>query len=242
MKYMHYISLGYFCSIAIELERLGLRAESAPFDWLISDFKGVLLAMEEHFADWLEYDFLVQNRANRAYYMNTKYHVQFYHDFDKYTPLAKQLPMVQDKYNRRIQRFYQTISEPTLFIRYISDEEKVNGVSAELLWIEENYDSITSTLKSFHPQNEILFIANEGVASEKIKIYQVKKDENDVVSREPIRKDPALTALFQTFSVPEQETNLAIYQEKMKRTSQGHGYLSSLKNMLRKEYIHNREY
>lgn len=50
---MHYISLGYFCSIAMELERLGLRSESSPFDWLISDFEGVIHAIENHFEDFL---------------------------------------------------------------------------------------------------------------------------------------------------------------------------------------------
>lgn len=38
---MNYISLGYFCSIAMDLEKLGLRNESLPFDWVISDFEGV---------------------------------------------------------------------------------------------------------------------------------------------------------------------------------------------------------
>jgi len=42
---MHYISLGYFCSIAMDLEKLGLRTESSPFDWLISDFEGVIRAL-----------------------------------------------------------------------------------------------------------------------------------------------------------------------------------------------------
>ena len=43
---MKYISLGYFCSIAIDLEKLGLRTESSPFDWVISDFEGVMLAIQ----------------------------------------------------------------------------------------------------------------------------------------------------------------------------------------------------
>ena len=46
---MNYISLGYFCSVASELERYGLRGESYPFDWVISDFGGVVEAIQNNF-------------------------------------------------------------------------------------------------------------------------------------------------------------------------------------------------
>lgn len=32
-EYENVISLGYFCSVASEIERLGLRRHSGPFDW-----------------------------------------------------------------------------------------------------------------------------------------------------------------------------------------------------------------
>lgn len=37
-KFKHYISLGFFCAPAMELEKRGLRNESLPFDWLISEW------------------------------------------------------------------------------------------------------------------------------------------------------------------------------------------------------------
>ena len=101
----HYISLGYFCSVASELEYLGLRNESSPFDWLISDFEGVVMSIQNNFEDFLGYDYLVQNRQCPAYYLNTKYKMQFFHDFSSYKSLQKQLPLVQKKYQRRINRF-----------------------------------------------------------------------------------------------------------------------------------------
>lgn len=39
-KYENFISLGYFCSVALELQRLGLRSCSSPFDWCISEWSG----------------------------------------------------------------------------------------------------------------------------------------------------------------------------------------------------------
>lgn len=126
---MNYISLGYFCSVASELEKLGLRTESSPFDWVISDFEGDINNIKNHFADYLDYIFLSQDKQNREIYKNIKYNICFFHDFNKYTSLKKQLPHVAEKYNRRIERFYKSITSPTLFIRYISDEEVINGVS-----------------------------------------------------------------------------------------------------------------
>lgn len=34
--FKHIISLGHFCGVAQELERLGLRDASYPFEWLIT--------------------------------------------------------------------------------------------------------------------------------------------------------------------------------------------------------------
>ena len=236
---MKYISLGYCCSIATDLEKLGLRDQSSPFDWLISDLKGVIMAIREHFSDFLSYEYLSQDMNNHAIYKNTKYNVSFFHDFDQYRPLKKQLPDVQAKYYRRIERFYDSIKEPVLFIRYISDEQKVGGVSEELLWIEAHYEEILALLKSFHADNDILFIANEGVTSQKIKIYNVSRDENDIVARSPICKNPVLYERFSSIDFPDKQANID-------RSKRQRGKLRKIKKKGRaflkktflKEYVH----
>ena len=48
-NYSNFISLGYFCGVAEDLERIGLRSFSSPFDWLITDFKGVIKLIENRF-------------------------------------------------------------------------------------------------------------------------------------------------------------------------------------------------
>ena len=194
---MNYISLGYACAVARNLEKLGLRNSSMPFDWSITNFEGVIKAINNNFHNFLEYDLLLQNSQVLKHYMNTKYNIQFYHDFNKFETLEKQLPLVQEKYNRRIKRFYDDIRKPTTFIRYISDENIINGKSEELIWIEDNFDFIISTLKSFNPENEIIFIANKGIESSKIKIYNVEiEDSTDTINRMPINNNLELNALF----------------------------------------------
>ncbi len=242
---MHYISLGYFCSIAMELEKLGLRSESSPFDWLISDFEGVIRAIENHFEDFLNPNYLAQHSHNHAHYKNIKYDVQFFHDFNPYQPLLDQLPSVKYKYNRRIERFYKSITEPTLFIRYINDKPGADNIAKELDWIEKNYDSVITLLKSFHPQNDILFIANDGLASQKFKIYTVPKDDGDSVARSPFTKSPELQEFFNNIDFPEKQRNIERYLQKQqqKRKSQLKKKLVSLlKKLFHKEYVHSQLY
>ena len=208
-QYSHYISLGHFCSVALELERIGLRSSSYPFDWLISDFKGVIESIEHEFIDFLDYDYLLQNRKIRQHYYNTKYRVYFYHDFNQYNTLKEQLPKVKMKYKRRIERFYSAIAEPTLFIRYISNGNKsLDGKPAELQWIEDNYQRITKCLKSFCAENDILFIANDDVHSNVVNIYHVAPDENDAVARKPLDKNKELKLLLEQINFEKRIRNL----------------------------------
>ena len=244
---MNYISLGYFCSVAMELERMGLRNESSPFDWVISDFEGVITVIENHFKDFLNYDDLSQNKNSREVYKNTKYNIRFYHDFDKYISLNEQLPMVQEKYTRRIERFYRVIESPTLFIRYISDRECDEEKSKELIWIENNYDKIISLIKSFNKDNDILFIANEGVTSDKFLIYNVPKDKDDVVARSPIHKNPTLFKQFSNVDFPNRQMNINRYAQKEKKKNSIYNRMvkkikAALKAKIRKEYVHTNQY
>lgn len=57
-RYDNFISLGYFCDVAKDLEQLGLRDVSSPFDWCISDFRGVVAAIENNFHDFMNIELL----------------------------------------------------------------------------------------------------------------------------------------------------------------------------------------
>ena len=214
-KYQNYISLGYFCATASELERVGLRNVSSPFDWCISNFEGVINAINDGFDKYLDYDLLLQSDSCNAHYYNKKYRTWFYHDFDKYHSLADQLPAVKAKYIRRINRFYCNIEQPTLFVRYISDEVKDEyDKSEELTWIENNNSQIVSLLKSFNVDNDIVYIANNEVVSSKISIFNVEKDENDGVARKPLDKNLELHHIFECFEYDKRQDNLKNIEKK----------------------------
>ena len=91
-EYEHYISLGGNCYVAEDLITLGLRNCAYPFDWCFSDdFSGVVAAIEHEFEDFMSTYCLAQHKDNRNRYYNEKYRLSFYHDFNKYLSLEKQI-------------------------------------------------------------------------------------------------------------------------------------------------------
>lgn len=216
-QYKHIISLGYFCSVALELERFGLRDCSYPFDWVTIGAKNAFMLINNGFKDFLMYDNLFQNKTDRHIYKDIAYDICFYHDFNKYDFLSKQLSVVKEKYNRRINKFYQKIKEPTLFVRYISDEEKdIKGKAKELCWLENNIDYILTTIKKFNKNNNIIFIGNIGLKSDKFKIYNVNPDVNDRVARRPF-ETPVLKKMFTSLNIETRKCNLAFLEEKKRK-------------------------
>lgn len=156
-KYKHFISLGGNCYVAEDLEHIGLRDCSYPFDWLFSaDFSGVVLAIEECFKDLTTEHLLFQHKNNRSRYYNQKYKFSFFHDFNKYLPLSKQLVEVKTKYERRAERFLKDISEPTVFFRYVISKNDYDYIIAEGNQIEQ-------MLKSFCPENRIIYLVHHNV-------------------------------------------------------------------------------
>lgn len=175
--FSHVISLGFFCSVASELDSIGLRDGSYPFDWVLSDFKSACTLKNNSFNDFLNVDNLYQYTDNRNYY-DKKYNISFFHDFNQYSSLDNQINSAIDKYKRRIDRFYKSVQQPTLFLRYIRNE-------AEVDFINSNFEYILLTLKQYNELNEIIFISNTQFKG-KIKfgvVFYVDPDSNDSVSR-----------------------------------------------------------
>lgn len=217
-KFKNFISLGYFCEVAKDLELLGLHNTSSPFDWVISDFEKNIILINNKFNNFMLKNNLEQSINDRNHYCDVKYNFYFFHDFSQFKSLDKQYDIVHEKYERRINRFFENITKPTLFVRYISDELKNStGKAKELRYIEDNYDYIINTLKKYNSQNEIIFIANNEVTSSKVKIYNVTKDYNDIVSRHPIINSHELLNLFSKFQVPNQKNNIKRAQQKYKK-------------------------
>jgi hypothetical protein len=133
------ISLGSDCSVAYNLQRLGYRNFSFPFDWIIS--KNIIDVLSNDFVDFLNVDFLkIAGRTSFSHIeenfsetdehlcsmlrvKHTKYiGVEFLHDFKNFAPgkefleckvkeVIEDIEYVVEKYNRRIERFYNVMRD-----------------------------------------------------------------------------------------------------------------------------------
>ncbi len=186
-KFTNVISLGFFCSPAMEFERIGLRKFSYPFDWLITDSLEVVIKLiVENFEKFLDYEQFYQLKNHPDYYKNVLYNIDFYHDFSAYKSLHEQFDSFSSKYTRRINRFYKDIKEPTLFVRYVTLKD--------FNFINKEHEKIESILKSYNPQNEIIYIQNSfsNIRIKKGIVYSVDPDTNESVARQFLNKLPSL--------------------------------------------------
>lgn len=203
------VSLGYLCWPARDMERLGFRSRSGPFDWVISyEMEKVLELLENHFEGFLEYDNLYQNAEYPNIYKDVRYNIQFNHDFSERQSLENQLEAVQTKYKRRISRFYKDIQVPTLFIRYIISEE-------EKAYFEINYENVLNQLKSYNIRNELVLIAHEDIISSNINIYNVVRDIGISTTLYPIQKNAELyNYIANNYDESKRKENIDFYEKK----------------------------
>ena len=248
MNYENYISLGYFCGVAEDLEKLGLRNMSSPFDWGISDLKGIIELFENKFDGFMDYTYLKQSSSLRYHYLDSRYNFFSFHDFSQYKTLAEQYSEVHKTYQRRVDRFLKKICNPTLFFRYISNETKnEEGKSVELKYIENNLDYIYEIIQSYNKCNDIIFIGDEHTKSDIIKIYHVDIEKGDVVSRSPIINNPELYPIVKRFKVENQEDNIERYKKKQQAKKHLINRMIRLlkvryERMIKKVYIHSEVY
>lgn len=132
-KYSHIISLGIACQPAIHLRRSGLKKETYPFDWGVTEFDALYAILENDFAHFFDevsitQDSMITYKVREGNCINTKFHLKnniygnnFSHEMVDYEgSLIVRLPESKAKYERRVARFFNTLKlgEPVLFIRH----------------------------------------------------------------------------------------------------------------------------
>ena len=245
-SFEHFISLGHCCYIGIELERMGLRDSSMPFDWVRTRWWAIENSFNRNFEGYLNYEDLYQKKNGLHCYKNLQYGVGFFHDFVDYKSLKSQIADVQKKYKRRIERFFSYIVEPTLFIRYMWDYD-------ELVYVSSHYDEIEQMIKKYNPNNEIIFITHDvpvdcDVSSIKL-LFFINKDAECELNERPISSNAELYSLLSTIEYKNREKNIRFNELKAaEKVIQSKKITSKLKKKYikfvlkkRRKYIHNKQ-
>lgn len=177
-KYRHVVSIGSFCSTALELERYGLRDSSYPLDWLTCPLESTLELIESGFKHLVQPEHLVRDSVYTNIVHDAESGIAFYHDFDPAQTVESQVDGVKDKYERRSRRCCTAITEPTLFVRYIMNPDEFD-------YLDENMDDVLSVLRQSNPQNHLLLVGNSDIPSAcgGLEVFQVEPDDGDTVAR-----------------------------------------------------------
>ena len=218
MDFDYIISLGFFCGVAQEIERRGFRDESFPFDWVISNLNTVNKLIENKFDKLFDLDYLYKNDESQNVIRHKNYKFDIHHDFDKERGIEEQLKFVSQKYERRINRFYEVLNAENkiLFVCYVKDSN------------QEEVQRLIDTLNKFECKYKIIIIKNEDAISNLtiennhiLHVFNVKRDINDSVSRRFIKATPVIKSFF----------NNEVEYNKFKRTK---NYIYFYKNKFKK--------
>lgn len=211
IEFKHVVSLGHACAVAHEMEHLGLRSHSGPFDWQGSASLEATIELIKNnfkvFFDNLTPDTLWQRQVPSCYLMKAC-SIYFVHDFSEYKPLAEQIPAVKEKYERRVKNFYRDIVEPTLFVYYLSDNP------SDVDFINNHSDYILSVLRSFNKFNDIVYIADPKNRINH-ECFYVENDEGRGIAYDFTKKSEEILNFFNTIPCPssEREKNISFFKK-----------------------------
>ena len=208
--------MGFCCFVAGNLEKMGLRSASLPYDWNVTYWKAIEDTIVSHFDNYMVKEKLYQYKDYPHCYENCSAGVTFVHDFVDYLPLDKQFDKVKEKYDRRISAFYNSIIEPTVFIRYCMNAE-------EVYCIEKRYQNIKDIFTGFNEQNEMIFLTHDDIDISKVpsieNIFIIKKGDNESESKTPIIDCEKLYTLLNNAKFEKRNENLEFYYRKQDNTS-----------------------
>ncbi|WP_068471366.1 DUF1796 family putative cysteine peptidase [Candidatus Protochlamydia phocaeensis] len=147
------VSLGYSCQVAQQLNDNGIRHQAYPFDWMLSSAEGLILFIHYAGAGFLDLDKIaIEERVagtNILIVADTLYGFRLLHDF--YDPFDTFYPIVKQKYERRIARFFNLLrsNKKVLFVRIQFTREQ-----AELLdfILHTLYPQLTYTILALNPE------------------------------------------------------------------------------------------
>lgn len=181
------VSLGFSCYVALDLERMGIRESSYPFDWVISNFKDVVKLIDSRFKDTLLVNNIVQDSNAKNCYHDIATGIDYYHDFfSEKGEIKEQYNNVYSKYQRRISRFQKIGCNPTLYVRLIRNED-------DLVWILNNVEYINSVIRTMCTESQVVYIVKKEIDLKQLDLRNMMicscKDEyHPIESCEQIKK------------------------------------------------------
>ncbi len=151
--YSQFISLGQACHVAASMKQYGLRSESNPFDWLVTEsFPWVIHYMKNEFEDFLCRENLVScEDGNELHFKDKKSGFVFLHENMFWG--GADYNSIYQKYKKKAEKFIISSGQGVCYLRCV---ESWN----ELQWILNNEDYVQQVVKAKSKTNDIVFLLN----------------------------------------------------------------------------------
>lgn len=135
---------------------MAYRDHTYPFDWVLSGMQSINDLIENKFQDLIDGEFLYRDPNYPYVVKNTKYAIDFYHDFPESLGLDALCEKVREKYARRIERFFKVLGSgnKVLFIRYMKDRRHAPDELHEI-------QRFIGILKRYPVSFSIMLLSNE---------------------------------------------------------------------------------
>lgn len=182
-RYDYICSIGSSCLCAMSLHDAGLRLSSGPFDWLLGpSLKSRAEMIANGFAGWFEREDLrcigktdIVNaksvKIQRDGYVNDRTGYTFLYDFDAGSSFDEAYPAVREKYERRIERFYNLMRASRRVL---------------LVWVENQYEDDRPSDEEVAMSLKILKDVFPGV---KVELLIIDRAPDGMTGGELVRKD-----------------------------------------------------
>src|SRR5690554_4118165 len=128
------VSLGAACIVASKMEQNSLRLFAGPFDWIVGSPERVNYLIKNNFESFFRYENLeIEGRRDGKFLVRDRLNwLLSVHDFKELgSKISRsEYSKVMEKYNRRINRFYEWCrrSENALFVIFVGSEEDLQDV------------------------------------------------------------------------------------------------------------------
>ena len=207
-EYDFICSIGAACPCSQALRKAGMVFNSYPFDWLFEENDKISNRLDiicNEFNGWFEKDNLVFSNTREHphpcnVYKNTKTGIIFNHDFPIDKNLDNYYDVVNEKYNRRINRLYESINNnQKILLVYLAKvptdtsttKEPQSGFETKLKELRQKFPSKDIDLLYIYPSedNSYSYKQDNGIIKIGVGNSSTKKETtNDVQSPDIIAK------------------------------------------------------
>jgi len=178
-KYDFIFGTGGSCRCSMGLREAGLQLLSFPYDWNPGpDFVCRCEYLADGFPNWIDRDLLEltnpEEKENHLHYRNVKTGFTFIHDFHAKHIFDEQYPLVKERYERRIARFFNQIERSSkilvIWVNVVDDPYQLDVIGAakgrEFLrcrWPNKQIDVLVMNYKEGIPFAQAESEENDGI-------------------------------------------------------------------------------